>query len=144
HAFGDPQIRINPNREFFKIEPERIIPLLEYLKIKDTTEVTNQIISESINEEDKKANVNYRTRRPNFNFREMGINPKEKIIFDDENESIEAIVINEKRVEYENEEYTLSKLTAKLLGNVSYGVTPLSKWKYNGIYLSDYYDEIHG
>jgi len=143
NAFGDPQIRINPNREFFKIEPERVIPLLEHLKIKDTTEITNKAIDESIDKADREANIEYRKRRPNFNFMEMGINPQEKIVLAN-NESIEeAIIIDEKFVEYKGVKYTLSKLTKELLKDVNKGAIPLQYWKYKDRYLNEYYNDTY-
>ena len=79
NAFSD--YRINPSREFFDVSPERIIPILKYLQIEDTTISIGNKINEIISETDKESNTRYIKRRPNFNFIEMGINIGELIIF---------------------------------------------------------------
>jgi hypothetical protein len=76
NAFQDN--RINPKREFFTINPERVIPLLKHLQIEDATVNINDKINETITDVDKDSNVKYIKRRQNFNFIEMGINIGEK------------------------------------------------------------------
>ena len=55
-AFGDS--RINPNREFFKLEPERVIAVLKLLKVDEiTTEFEKQLEAET-EEADKQSATN--------------------------------------------------------------------------------------
>jgi hypothetical protein len=140
NAFQDN--RVNPNREFFTINPDRVIPLLKHLQIEDATENINNKINEAIPEIDKDANIKYLRRRPNFNFIEMGINIGEKIIFSAENNPVEAIVVSERLVKYNDVEYSLTKLTAELL-NINYDVRPLLYWKYKEKILHEYYNETY-
>jgi hypothetical protein len=140
NAFQDN--RINPNREFFTINPERVIPLLKHLQIEEATVTINDKINKTITDADKDSNIKYIKRRPNFNFIEMGINIGEKIIFADENKPVEAIVCSEKLVKYDDTEYTLTKLTSELLG-INYNVRPLLYWKYKNKFLHDYYNETY-
>jgi hypothetical protein len=75
--------RVNPRREFFKIEPVQAIAILKLLHTDDATaEVAAEVVTE-VNaepgevqkdvEEGAKAGERYRQRRPNMNFREMNI-----------------------------------------------------------------------
>ena len=140
NAFQDS--RVNPNREFFTVNPDRVIPLLKHLQIEDATINVNDKINETITEIDKDANVNYTKKRPNFNFIEMGINIGEKIVFSKDDNPVEVTVISEKLVKYNDIEYTLTKLTSELLG-INYSVRPMLYWKYRGKYLHEYYNETY-
>ncbi|MDR0390204.1 MAG: hypothetical protein LBH73_09040 [Spirochaetaceae bacterium] len=72
----------------------------------------------------------------------MGINIGEKIEFTKDGSFIEVMVISENIVKYNDIEYTLTKLTSKLL-NINYSVRPLLYWKYKGKYLHEYYNETY-
>jgi hypothetical protein len=140
NAFHDH--RINPNREFFKVAPERVIPLLQLLQIEEATSGISEQISKKTSEADKQANINYIKRRPNFNFVEMGISVGETIVFADDSKPVEAEIVSDRLVKYDGKEYTLTKLTAELLG-LSYSVAPMPWWKYNGKSLREYYNETY-
>jgi hypothetical protein len=140
NAFHDN--RVNPNREFFTINPERVIPLLKHLQIEDATENIAGKINETIPEADKDANINYTKRRPKFNFIEMGINIGEKIELISDDALVEATVISERLVKYNDVEYALTKLTSELL-KLDYNVRPLLYWKYKGKSLHEYYNETY-
>jgi hypothetical protein len=140
NAFRDS--RVNPNREFFTINPDRVIPLLEHLQIEDETENITNKINETVPEVDKDANINYTRKRPNFNFIEMGINIGEKIEFSRDDVFVEVTVVSEKLVKYNDIEYALTRLTSELL-KINYSVRPLLYWKYKGKYLHEYYNETY-
>jgi len=142
NAFADQ--RINPSREFFKINPERVIPLLKHLQTEDSTAIISEKINENVPEIDKEANIRYSKRRPNFNFKEMGIKEGEKIIFAGEDKPVEAIVISERLVKYNDKEYTLTKLTAELRSLPdSIAPQPIKYWKYKDKLLREYYNETY-
>jgi hypothetical protein len=66
-AFG--MTRINPNREFFKLEPERVIAVLQLLKVDDITQQFEQTIESDIPSADKQsAQALKRSMRPPMNF----------------------------------------------------------------------------
>lgn len=64
--------RINPKREFFRIEPDQAIAILKLLHTEEATqEVTDQ--PSMIDQQSIAAAEQLRARRPNLNFEEMGI-----------------------------------------------------------------------
>lgn len=136
-AFGPH--RINPKREFFRIEPEQAIAILKLLHIKDeTTKVKQQPtvidpLSLAAAEQEKK-------RRPRFNFEEMQI--PEGAILTNAKTGDTAVVVGGNKVLYEGEEYALSALTKKVL-NLSYYVSPAAFWTYNGKLFGEIYDETY-
>ncbi len=70
-AFGDH--RINPNREFFKIEAERVIAVLKLLKVEDITAQLEQTLEAEVTAADKQSAQNLKdARRPRMNFHELG------------------------------------------------------------------------
>ena len=66
--------RVNPNREFFKIEPERVIAILKLLKVEDITSQIEQTIESDATPADKQSAQNLKdARRPRMNFHELSI-----------------------------------------------------------------------
>ena len=138
-AFGP--YRYNPRREFFEIEPDQAIVLLELLV---SEEVTTQVSEEAerVDPQSKEARdkLNER-RRPNFNFAKMGVPEGSELVFVSGGEH-RCRVVDERRVEYEGEVYRLSALTAELLDK-DYHVAPMPHWLYDGRSLSDIYNETY-
>ena len=134
--------RVHESREFFRVEPDRIIPLLELYKIEDVTTSVEQEINESITEEDREANNHFVGRRPNFKFDQMGIKSGSKITLVSEDTIVEATVAENNKVIYNGTEYSLTPLTQELLKK-NYKILPLQYWKYNGKFLDDYYNETY-
>src|SRR5690606_17095463 len=56
HAFGN--TRINPTREFFRIEPERVISILKLLHVDDVTAEIEQSIESDATQADLQAAEN--------------------------------------------------------------------------------------
>lgn len=141
-AFGDS--RVNPNREFFTLEPERVVAVLKLIQIE---EVTNQIKQEMESEEspeDRESGdrLRRRTRRPNLNFIELGIPLGSTLKFRGGDEEVK--VIGEKRVEYLGEQISLTAATRKILGHESdYPLQPSPYWLYHGRRLDEIYEEYH-
>jgi hypothetical protein len=140
NAFMD--TRINPNREFFTIDPARVIPLLKHLQIDDVTIDVNNKIDKQIDSNDKESIKNIIKKRPKFNFIEMGIPIGSKIVFFDPDNPVEVEVIAERRVKYNGYEHTLTALSSELL-KVDYNVRPMHYWKYNDRLLTEIYDETY-
>ena len=69
-AFGP--YRLNPKREFFQIEPEQAIAVLELMVLKDVTPQLQEE-ADSVDRESKEASNKLKARRPVQNFLEMGI-----------------------------------------------------------------------
>ena len=71
NAFGP--YRVNPRREFFGIEPEQAIGLLDLMKLEDMTPAMQQEAGRVDVEAKASAEKIKRSRRPSLNFIEMGI-----------------------------------------------------------------------
>ena len=136
-AFGPH--RINPKREFFRIEPEQAIAILKLLHIQDeTTKVQQQ--PTVVDPQSLAAAEQEKKRRPRFNFEEMQI-PKGATLTNTKN-GVTAQVVGGNKVIYEGEQYALSALTKKVL-NLQYYVSPAAFWTYNGKVFGDIYDETY-
>ena len=134
--------RVHEDREFFYVEPDRVIPLLELYKIEDvTTSVINEI-NESITEKDIKAEITYRGRRPNFRFEQMGIRIGSIITLVNKDNPVAAKVAENNKVKCNGLEYSLTPLTKELLG-INYKILPLLYWTYKGKLLQDLYNETY-
>lgn len=137
--------RIHPQREFFSIDPEQAAAILELLKTADVTSTVNEEINKSTSKIDRDAGEQLkRQRRPPLNFVKMGIPTGSVLVFvSGENESSTALVSSEKKVRYNDGEYSLSRLTRELLG-IDYNVNPTRYWSYAGRSLSEYYNDTYG
>lgn len=140
-AFMD--YRVNPNREFFTVAPERVIPILKLLQTDDVTIDIRDKIDNQTDEVEKIANKQYKSKRPKFNFLDMGIPIGSKIVFYDDNNPVEAEVISERSVRYDDKEYSLTALITELLG-IDTVFHPMRYWKYNGRLLREIYNETYG
>ena len=136
-AFGP--YRINPSREFFQIEPEQAIALLELMVTED---VTPQLQAEAnaVDTGAEDAARRLKARRPTQNFFEMGIPAGSELVFSDGTTRCE--VISERKVVYNEEEYFLTTLTQALL-ETDKPLQPSPRWTYEGRRLSDIYNETY-
>ncbi len=132
--------RINPKREFFRLESDRAIAILRLLHVEDATaEVSHQptgLDAQSIEAADQ-----LRKRRPNLNFIEMGIPVGE--ILQSSHAGTTATVVSAKKVKLGEEEMSLTAATRQLL-NLDYSVAPAPHWTYKGRSLSDIYEDTNG
>lgn len=133
--------RINPKREFFEIEPDQVIPILQELSTKEITSQIAAVLNKDVSKVEKEAVKVYQNRRPVLNFDEMGIANGEELVFVKDNE-IKAVVIEPKKIYYNNKEYSLSGLTKELF-NIPYYLSPCKYWTHNGKNLDDIYEETY-
>ena len=132
--------RINPKREFFQIEAEQAIAMLEIMTTEDVTPAIQKEADE-VDIESKEASRKLKARRPSYNFLEMGIPIGSKLYFTQSSEkSVE--VANERRVSFKGEIISLSAVTKELL-NVNYRIAPGPYWTYQGKVLKDIYNETY-
>lgn len=137
-AFGP--YRVNPRREFFRIDPEQAIAILKLLHVEDATaEITNQVTG--VDQESRVAAEEQRMRRPRFNFAEMKI-PVGAVLRSTEVD-ISVVVVDEHRVKLGDKEMSLSAATREILG-LDYYVRPGVYWTYEGRVLRDIYNETYG
>lgn len=140
-AFGSN--RINPNREFFKIEAERVIAVLKLLKVDDITVEFESKLESDVEAIDKQSSENFKnTKRPRMNFHELGI-PNGSILLSKDGTQ-QATVIEEKKVNFNGQTTSLTEATRQLLG-LSDGapIQPSPYWTFNGKTVKEIYEEFH-
>tara|TARA_R110001592_G_scaffold329928_1_gene611926 strand:- start:347 stop:970 length:624 start_codon:yes stop_codon:yes gene_type:complete len=136
-AFGP--YRLNPKREFFEIEAEQAIALLELMIIEDVTP-SIQEEANSVDIDAKAGADKLKARRPVQNFIEMGIPVGAVLQFTQGDEN--CTVLNGRRVSYKDEDISLTALTKQLLGT-DRPLQPSPYWLYHGKKLSQIYDETY-
>ena len=145
HAAFAPE-RINPKREFFTTEPERVIAILEVFNKEfngeDITEEVTEETNAQLTVEEQESQERFRKRRPNLNFKQMGIKPGTVLSYVND-PTIQVTVVDEKKVKFQNEVVYLTPITTKLLGKEK-DVQPSRYWSINGKNLKDIYEEIYG
>ena len=93
--------RINPNREFFRIDPEQAIALLTLLADEDVTPGVQREADDVESDTVARATIAKRSRRPNLNFEEMDVPIGSKLKFINSNETVE--VVDSRRVKFKEE-----------------------------------------
>ena len=137
-AFGP--YRINKQREFFQINEEQAIGLLELMSTENVTpEITKEL--DKVDQDSKDAVNTFRPqKRPNMDFFEMNI-PKGSVLTCIDTEE-ECTVISNKKVQFRGEEMSLTKAT-RLSRNTEYSVQPGPYWKLGNRVLKEIYDETY-
>ena len=140
-AFGNS--RINPNREFFKIEPERVISILKLLKVDEITNQFEKQIESETDATDKQSAENLKeARRPRMNFVEIGIPIGSELNF--KGGDAKVLVISDKKVQYNDAECSLTAATRKVLGFAdNYPLQPSPYWVFNGKTVKELYELYH-
>lgn len=136
-AFG-PQ-RINPSREFFKIDPGQVIALMELVSVENLTPQLNREL-DKVDEASKEAGRELQKRRPRFNFQEMGISVGAVLHSNVTNASCE--VIDDRNVIFLGEITSLTNATMIVLEN-DYRVAPGPYWTYEGRKIREIYNETY-
>jgi len=138
-GFGDH--RINPKREFFRINPERILAILKLVELRDVTPsedvVEDRVEQESLNRE--------RIKRENFKFSLLGLKTGAVLSFV-RDESIQATIIDDRRISFEGKETSLSSSALEILRN-RYGyraknIAGPQYWCFEGRTLSEMRQEL--
>ena len=115
--------RVNNRREFFEVEPERVVAAIriangisvrEDHKVRDGEDDTTETISVGITDEDikardKEAQAQAKAqRRTNFRFEDLGIPIGAELTFSRNRELKATVVDNKSKVEFEGEEMSIS------------------------------------
>ena len=132
--------RVNPRREFFKIEADQAIAILKLLHVSDATDEVAAQQPGSIAPEEIAASSAYKKRRPPLNFREMNIPPGSILHMIDSDATV--TVCGDRKVMSDGEETSLTPVTMRLLG-IDYGVQPTPYWTFDGKTLAEIYDETY-
>jgi hypothetical protein len=132
-AFGDH--RINPKREFFRLNPERVQAILRVMAIKDETP-TIEIVEDQVELE---ALQREQSRRSNFRFSNVGI-PFGATLNFVKDETLTAVVVADRTIVFEGVRTSTSKAAKILLhrmgGTLSAAQGPLY-WMYDGETLAE-------
>ena len=140
-AFG--QGRVNPNREFFQIEPERVIAVLKLLKVDDITIQFEQQLEADMEPADKQSAQKLKdSKRPRMNFHELEI-PNGSVLVSRDGQ-MQVTVVGEKKVNLNGTICSLTAATRKLLGLPDdYPLQPSPHWTFNGKIVKAIYEEFH-
>jgi hypothetical protein len=140
-AFG--ATRINSSREFFKIEPERVVAVLKLLKVDDITQQVEKTIESDVSAADKQAAQTLKeAKRPRMNFHELNI-PNGSVLVSKDGQ-FQATVVDEKKVEYNGTVCSLTAATRKILGLPDdYPLQPSPHWTFNGKTVKEIYEDFH-
>jgi len=131
--------RVNPKREFFRIEPDQAIAILKLLHVEDATvEVASQ--ASGIDEESLAAAAQQRSRRPNLNFAEMGV-PIGAVLHSTHN-GTQVTVVDDRHVRLGDQLLYLSTATRQVLGT-DYPVAPGPHWTYDGRTIREIYEDTY-
>ena len=141
HAFG--QLRINPTREFFRIEPERVISILKLLHVEEITEQLEKSIESDATQADLQAAEELKkSRRPRMDFVELGIPVGSVLVYRDG--VAQATIISSKAVVFDGRECSLTMATRRVQGKPEdYPIQPAPYWTYNGSTLKEIYDNVY-
>lgn len=107
-GFGDH--RVNPKREFFSINPERVKRILEGWSVRDIT-----LTTDNIENQDDSDMIKYdRTRKSVFRFSMVDIDIGEELAFI-RDESLTCNVADDRKVNYNGEKISLNQVTLHIL-----------------------------
>lgn len=140
-AFGN--VRINPNREFFRIEAERVVAVLKLLKVDDITVQFEAKLEADVTAADKQSAENLKnSKRPKMNFHELGI-PNGSVLVSKDGQ-MQVTVVDEKKVDLDGTVCSLTAATRKLLDLPDdYPLQPSPHWTFNGKTIKEIYEEFH-
>ena len=128
NAFGDN--RVNPKREFFRINPERIREVLKLIEKKDITP-NEDIVEDS---SDLNALNHEKEIRSKFKFSMVNIPPNSILKFS-KDETITAKVVDDFQIEFENQITSTSASARTILNRMGYKGTAYQGtlyWNYEG------------
>jgi hypothetical protein len=140
HLAFAPQ-RVNPKREFFRLEPEQPIAILRLLHVEEATEQLTSQPSDLDDQSLAAAEALRRVRRPKMNFDEMGIPPGSTLISSDDG-TTSVVVVDGNKVRLGEDELSLTAATQRVLG-VTYPVQPSPHWTFRGRLLRDIYNDTY-
>ena len=141
NAFGP--YRVNPRREFFEIEPEQAIGLLDLMKLEDMTPAMQAQAEQVDIQANASAEKLKRSRRPSLNYLEMGIPIGSTLLYQGDGETT-CTVADGRKVNFEGRTLSLSKLTAELRQDPDRAIRGPVHWSFNGRLLNDLYEETYG
>jgi hypothetical protein len=130
--------RVNPNREFFQVAPEKVVLAI---RMGPFTEVTPGKVDIPKEEEQalEKAEEAETNRRGRINLQAIGIKPGTELMLS-RGQDVHATVIEGNKVKYDEQEMSLSAAALaalRKLGNKSTAVSGSLYWMYEGKTLDE-------
>lgn len=122
----NPDLRISKNREFFVLSPEDAYELLEAIATISGTK-------EKLKKKSAARTIVQKTKRPPVNFAKCNIPVGAELVYV-EDSSVIAIVVDERKVLYNDEITSLSAISDKIKG---YSTSGPSFFTYNGKLVTD-------
>ena len=120
------------SREFFKMDPERVVAILRIWPGKDVTPTPASPKTPT----KARTPATPKKRRPGFTFDMLGIPVGSTLVFTRTGE--EATVIENNRVQFRGKEMSLTAATQLLFG---YHTHPTPHWKFEGRTLQEMYEK---
>ena len=126
--------RINPKREFFRLDPEKVVLAIS---IGDFQEVTPG--AAVVEPDEQEALEKVKARRPRIRLEAIGVKPGDILQFSRDN-SIQAVVVAEGKLEYDGETLSPSAAALKALHKLGYKTPAASgseHWMFEGELLDE-------
>jgi hypothetical protein len=126
--------RVNPKREFFKVDPEKIVLAISIGEFKEITPGVTEI-----DKEEQQALEKAKARRPRLKLDTLGINIGD-VLTCSRDETITATVIEGGKVKFEGDALSLSAAALKALRRLGYSTPAASGseyWKFDGELLDE-------
>jgi hypothetical protein len=126
--------RVNPKREFFRVEPERVILAIS---IGEFTEVTPGV--STVDKDEQEALEKIKARRPKIKLDALNIKPGDVLTFS-RDEAITATVLAGGKILYMGEPHSPSAAALKVLHSLGYKTPSASGseyWMYDGELLDE-------
>lgn len=140
-AFG--RERVNPAREFFSIEPFRLIELLNAFPGTDLTPETEAAAEREVKKEEPRAyeaerSFEQKKRRPPLNFEEMGLTIGSELVHVETGDVIQ--IVEAKKVRLRDEVVSLTR-AQMIISGAPYAVQPGRYWRAaDGRTISEHYE----
>lgn len=126
--------RINPKREFFRVDPEKVVLAISIGNFRDVT--PGSVIADA---DDMQALEKEKARRPRIKLSALGIHPGAILKFS-RDESITAEVTNDNKIIYKGQETSLSAAALNALHGLGYK-TPAASGSEHWMFDDELLDE---
>ena len=127
-------MRTNPKREFFKVDPEKVVLAIS---IGEFVEITPGFVA--TDQEEQQALEKAKARRPKIKLDALGILPGAVLTFS-RDENLTAIVAENGKISYQGEVLSLSAAALKILHVLGYKTPSASGseyWMFDGEILDE-------
>ena len=128
------EYRINPRREFFRLDPEKVVLAISIGEFREVTPGVAQV-----GPEEQEALERVKARRPRIRLDAIGVKPGDVLLFS-RDESIRATVLTDGKVEFESETLSPSAAALKALHKLGYKTPSASGseyWMFEGELLDE-------